>query len=102
MIGWVQVQSHEVAHVLHEKGIGRKLEGLGAVRLQVQGSQMRETVTHDSLVARAMERALQWVAVGGVDSRVRVIRFCTWTSLISRGAPGRYESACATCTPWLP
>jgi len=38
VIRGVQVQPHEVAHLLHEKGIGRKLEGLGSMRLQPEGS----------------------------------------------------------------
>ena len=54
---------------------------------------MRETVARDNFVARAIERVLQWVASGGVDSRVRVIRPSTCASVISRGAPGRGSSA---------
>jgi len=54
---------------------------------------MREIVARDNFVARAMERVLQWVAWGVVDSSVRVIRSSTLASVISRGAPGRGSSA---------
>ena len=33
----MQVQSHDVAHLLHEQRVGRELEGLGPMRLEREG-----------------------------------------------------------------
>jgi len=61
--------------------------------------QMRATAMCDSFVAWAMERVLQCVAWGGVDSRVRVTTASTWASVISRGAPA---VSLVMIEPWQP
>ena len=37
MIGWVHIQTHDVAHFLDQLRVGRQLERVGTVRLQSEG-----------------------------------------------------------------
>jgi hypothetical protein len=54
---------------------------------------MRTTADWDSPAASAIPRVLQWVALPGLDSNVRVMTSSTWASVRLLGVPGRGSSA---------
>jgi len=54
---------------------------------QPKARQMRATAMCDTCVACAIERVLQWVACGGVDSRVRVITSTSTCGFLIRRRP---------------
>jgi hypothetical protein len=64
-----KVKADDVAHFFDEQGIGRQLEGLGAMRLKA--FQIRWIVEGANPTALAKERKLQCVASRGVASSVR-------------------------------
>lgn len=62
-VGLLQVESHNIAHLLDKQGIGRQFERLRAMRLQAEGppDAMPHTARLTPLVC-AMARVLQCVA----------------------------------------
>ena len=44
MVGRIEIEPDDVAHLLDEQRVRRQREGLGAMRLQAEGRQMRATV----------------------------------------------------------
>ena len=87
-----QVKADDVAHLLDERRIGRELEGLGAVRLEVEGFPDPMDRRGREAGAFAIERRLQCVASRGVVSSVWRTTSATSSSPIWRGAPGRGSS----------
>ena len=93
-VGWVQVQPHDVAHLLDEERIGGELEGLGTMRLQTKGvARCASPRVCDSPLALAIMRLLQCVAARGFSCSVLAITRSTCASLMVRGAPGRGSSS---------
>lgn len=68
------VEPDDVADLLHEQRIGRKLEGLDPVRLQAERRQMRCTVEGAWPISLAMVLRLQCVLPLGRVSRVLLAR----------------------------
>ncbi len=54
MVGWVDIQTEDVADLLDQEGIGRELETVHAMRLQ------GERLEHP--MHRRLDRALAWAA----------------------------------------
>jgi hypothetical protein len=91
-----QIQPEDVAGFIHEERVRREFEGLGPVRWSPKARQMRLTAVWDIPSVRAIERVDQWVAAGGVSSRVLVMTASTCASVMRRGAPDRGASV----RPW--
>lgn len=81
------MQPNNIAHLLHEEGIGRRLESFRAVWPQV-ALQMRGTVEGTRSTASAIDW-LQCVVSFGVVSRVSRTVSAISSSPISRGCPGQ-------------
>lgn len=62
MVGWIEVQTDDVADLLHEEGVGGELEGRLAVRLEAEGA------------PDAMDRRLRDSHVRGQGARAPVAR----------------------------
>ena len=89
----MEIESHDVAHLLNEQRIAGELEGLGAVRLQ---SESAPNSAHCRLIQSASLGQRTGAPVGrilGLDSKVNVSTCSTSSSRICRGAPGRASSS---------
>ena len=76
----IKVQTHDVAHLLHEERVSGELEALAAMRLQTE---QREITAHCALgmwVTAAAERTLHWVACSGLRCTTRLINSATFSS----------------------
>src|SRR5512139_873243 len=92
----VQVQPHDITHLLHKERIGGQFEGFRAVRLQSKHPEkpVRHRGCHP--VSAANPRTLQWVPSLGFVCRALVIRAATSSSSRPRGLPER-SSSCSPC-----
>ena len=86
----VQVQTHNVAHLLNEEGIRRQFEHFSTVGLQSKSP----PDTADGIMAQAaaVDRVLQWASYLGVVSSVNVITCSTLSSVTARSRPLRGSS----------
>ena len=92
-LGRRQVQADDVAHLVDEQGLRwRGLKVSMRCGCNAKARQMRWMVEGAWPTARAMERRLQWVASGGVSSRVRRTTSLMSSSLMRLGVPGRGSS----------
>ena len=87
-VGRIEVETDDVADLLHEQRIGRQLNVSERCGCSEKALQMRCTVVTDRPLARAIDRRLQCVAPGGVLSSVAVTTSAILSSPILRGAPG--------------
>ena len=93
VVGWVEVEPNDVAHLVDKQRVSRQLEGLDAVRLQSKGPPDAPRLEVEMPLCRAMLRVLQCVAPAGRLSSVCTMTFSTLASSIGRGAPGRGSSS---------
>ena len=83
MIRWIQVQTHNVLHLIHKEGIVGNLEMAVAMGLQVE--QLGCTVDLEMPVCSARVRTLQWVPLaGGPCNTVLITSATRWLSWVAR------------------
>ena len=87
-----QIKPDDIAHFLDKQRVGGEFEGLGAMRLEVEGVPDAVDRRRREAAAFAIERRLQCVASCGVASSVWRTTSATSSSPICRGAPGRGSS----------
>jgi len=92
VIGRVEIEPHDIAHLLDEKRIGGKLESARAMGLDGKG--LKESVNGGFEIpfTRAASRTVQCVPVLGLRDRVRFSNAATRSSSMEQGRPGRSSS----------
>ena len=84
----VQVQTDDVAHLLDEGRVGGQLERPLPVGLHPNRPNQRATVLLDTPLRSAIERTVQWVALGGGELSAALMTSATRLSPWLRGRPG--------------
>ena len=86
LVRWIQIQSHNIAHLLHEERIARELEGFAAVRLHPK---QRKVALHAALGDAGLSGQFSYAPMRGLCGAFRqgLLKEHRYALVIMRAGP---------------